>query len=70
MSVIIKVLNVEGMSCSHCERAVKNALGELNGVSNTEVDLKNKTVTVSYDTDLVTEKDLAEAIEEAGYDVV
>ncbi len=70
MSVTIKKLNVEGMSCSHCERAIKNALGELKGVSNTEVDLNGKTVTVEYDMDLVAEDKLTEAIEEAGYDVV
>lgn len=70
MSIITKKLNVEGMSCSHCERAVKNALNELDGVSNTEVDLNAKTVTVQYDTSLVTDKILAEAIEEAGYELI
>ena len=58
------------MSCSHCERAIKNALGELNGVSSTEVDLNGKTVTVEYDMDFITEDNLIEAIEDAGYDVV
>ena len=70
MANTIKKLNVEGMSCSHCERAIKNALGELNGVSSTEVDLNGKTVTVEYDMDSLTEDNLIEAIEEAGYDVV
>lgn len=69
MSETIKILNVEGMSCSHCERAIKNAINELSGVSNTEVDLKAKTVTVNFDSDLVTEANLKEAIEDAGYDV-
>lgn len=70
MSEKKKVLNVEGMSCSHCERAVKNALGELDGVKNTEVDLAGKKVTVEYEETLVSEESLVEAIEEAGYDVV
>ncbi len=70
MSNIIKVFNVEGMSCGHCEKAVKSAINELNGVSNTEVSLKDKTVTVSYDSDLVSEGSLKEAIEDAGYDVL
>ncbi len=70
MSEIIKKLNVEGMSCSHCERAIKNALDELSGVSNTEVDLNGKMVTVRYDSELVAETNIIEAIEEAGYDVV
>ena len=70
MSEIKKEFKVEGMSCSHCERAIKNALAELNGVSNTDVDLNGKTVTVQYDIDFVVEADLIGAIEEAGYDVV
>jgi len=70
MSEIKKEFKVEGMSCSHCERAIKNALNELNGVSNTEVDLNGKTVTVQYDIDLVADTDLIGEIEEAGYEVV
>jgi len=67
---IIKKFNVEGMSCSHCERAVKNEINELNGILDVEVDLEGKTVTVKYDEMLVTEADLAGAIVEAGYEVV
>lgn len=70
MSVIISKLNVEGMSCSHCERAVKNGLNELNGVLNTEVDLQGKMVTVEYETDSIDEARIIEEIEDIGYDVV
>lgn len=70
MPELMKVFNVEGMSCSHCEKAIKNALSEFEGVLNTEVDLIGKTVTVKFDNSLVTEKQLSEAIEETGYDVV
>ena len=45
---------VEGMSCGHCEKAVKSALSEIAGVSSVNVDLATKKV----------------AVEEAGYDVV
>ncbi len=70
MSEIKKEFNVEGMSCSHCERAVKNALNELAGVINVEVDLAGKKVTVQYNSEQVEQSNLALAIEEAGYDVV
>ena len=65
-----EVFNVEGMSCSHCESAVKNAVGALLGVDNVVVDLKCKNVTVYFDDDLVTEADIVGAIEDQGYDVV
>ncbi|WP_202931087.1 copper ion binding protein [Aminipila terrae] len=70
MSIITKKLNVAGMSCSHCEKAVKSALNELEGVLFTEVYLNEKTVIVEYDEDTVTEKVLAEVIYDAGYEVV
>lgn len=63
-------LNVEGMSCSHCEKAVKNAVGALVGVINVDVDLVKKTVTVEYDPEKATLENFGLAIEEEGYDVV
>lgn len=64
-----KILNVEGMSCSHCVNAVTKAVGGLDGVSNVEVDLDAKTVTVEYDADKVSLDNIKEAIEDEGYDV-
>lgn len=63
-----RLLIVEGMSCGHCEKAVKNALGELEGVSSVNVDLKAKTVEVQGENLL--DNLIKEAVEEAGYDVV
>ncbi len=64
------VLNVEGMSCSHCENAVKKAVGALEGVSAVAVDLKGKTVTVEYDSSKVSLDRIKNEIEEQGYDVL
>ena len=62
-------LNVEGMSCSHCEKAVKNAVGTLNGVKNVTVSLKDKTVTVEHDAAKATLEQIKHEIEEQGYEV-
>jgi len=68
---MVKVtLKVEGMSCSHCENAVKKAAGSINGVKSVEVDLKSKTVTIEHDPSLAPIGKIAEAIEDQGYDVV
>ena len=58
------------MSCSHCEKAVKDALNHIEGVFNTAVNLEEKTVIVQYDDLLINEKVLKDAIEDVGYDVV
>ncbi len=65
-----KVLNVEGMSCSHCVNAVTKALTALDGISSVDVSLENKTVAVDYDADKVSLDAIREAIEEEGYEVV
>ncbi len=64
------VLNVEGMSCQHCENRVKKAVGALSGVAGVEVSLADKKVTVELDTSAVTGQQVKETIEEQGYDVV
>ena len=63
-------LNVEGMSCSHCEHAVITAVESLNGVASVEVSLAEKTVTIEYDAGKVTTDDFKAAIENQGYDVI
>ena len=70
MSITELVLNVNGMSCSHCEHAVKTAVGALDGVQNVAVDLKGKKVTTQYDPAKTTPDQIRNAIEDQGYDVV
>jgi len=62
-------LDVEGMTCSHCESAVKRAVSAISGVTEVTVDLAEKTVTVTHD-ESVTAARIQEEIEEQGYDVV
>ena len=63
-----KIMLVEGMSCNHCVIAVTNALKEVEGVSNVDVNLDTKKVEVSGDN--LVEEILRDTVEEAGYDVV
>jgi copper chaperone len=63
-------LNVEGMSCSHCEHAVKTAVGALAGVASVDVSLAEKTVKIEYDAGKVSNDDFKAAIEDEGYEVV
>ena len=59
--------NVNGMTCGHCEAAVKGEVGAVPGVSDVSVDLDTKDVVVTgagLDRDAI-----VAAIDEAGYDV-
>lgn len=63
-----KTLLVEGMSCGHCEMAVKKAVGALEGVESVLVDLGAKKVEVEGNN--LEDNIIKEAIEDAGYDVM
>lgn len=64
-----KRIVVEGMSCGHCVNHVKNALEEVNGVTNVNVELASKTAVIEASED-VKDGDVKFAIEDAGYEVV
>lgn len=64
------IIKVEGMSCSHCENAVKKAVGTLEGVEKVSVSLEAKSVTVDFDSKVVSLDNIKQAIEDQGYDVV
>lgn len=63
-------LNVEGMTCSHCEQSVRNALQELNGVNAVDVQLASGKVDIAFDDSNITMIDIRNAIEEQGYNVI
>lgn len=67
----IKTFSVTGMSCGHCENAVKQELGEVAGIAGIEVtastgDLR---VTIQDGAD-VTDEAIIAAVDEAGYTAV
>ena len=64
-----KVISVEGMMCHKCVAHVKKALEGVEGVSEVEVSLEDKTATVKISED-VTDEMLTAAIVEEGYEVV
>jgi len=63
------ILDVTGMSCSHCEHSVKTSVGSLTGVSDVKVELKTGKVTVEFDPAKVDIKTIQDTIEEQGYEV-
>ncbi len=59
---------IDGMTCGHCVKAVKGAIGELDGVSDVDVDLENGVARVTSDGEIDAEAVKA-AVEEAGYEL-
>lgn len=63
-------LEVNGMTCDHCEKAVKGALEELEGVHGVEVDVDSGKVNVVYDESYVSKTMMKKSIEAQGYEPV
>lgn len=63
-----RTLPIEGMSCEHCAERVTDALEGVEGVARATVDLDAEEATVTA-SDHVSRSQLAEAADEAGYEV-
>ena len=61
-------IKIDGMSCAACSSACERALNKLEGVEAT-VNLPGKSASVTYNENLVSEKDLEKAIIDAGYKI-
>jgi copper chaperone len=59
---------VPGMSCEHCERAIRNELLKVNGVFDVDINLETKVVSIEHDP-VVNTGAMREAIQVAGYEI-
>jgi copper chaperone len=62
------MFSVPGMTCGHCEAAVKTEVGKVAGVSDVHVDLDSKTVVVHGSG--ISRAAVYAAVDEAGFEVV
>lgn len=62
------ILNVEGMSCPSCVRHIDDALREVKGVREVNVQLERGQVRVRHDSEAATVNALVEALRNAGYE--
>ncbi|HUT80641.1 MAG TPA: heavy metal translocating P-type ATPase [Candidatus Bathyarchaeia archaeon] len=62
-------IGVTGMTCASCSSAVERALNKTNGVTEAVVSLATNEAVISFDPSLVSEADLADAIESVGYGI-
>jgi len=61
-------LQVQGMSCGHCVKAIENSVGALNGVEKVNVQLDSGTVDVEFNNEVDVQQ-ISDTIEDQGYTV-
>jgi len=64
-----ETLPVEGMTCASCVNHVEEAIGEVEGVTETSVNLATEQATVRYQPEAAQWSDFERAVHEAGYGV-
>lgn len=67
---MIKMLPVEGMSCSSCAKHVQTALKSQNGVASADVNLSKSDVKVVFNPQIVSLEELKAAVDNAGYNLI
>ena len=64
-----EVLNVDGITCEHCVKTIKEAIVNLVGIFSVEVNIEKKQVIIEFDEKQVKSEDLVDKITEAGFGV-
>lgn len=64
----MKTVKIKGMSCGHCVQAVKKALGQIEGITNVEVNLEKGEA--SYEEKSPVDPEIVrDRIKKAGYEL-
>lgn len=63
------ILNIEGMHCNGCSTRLEKVLNNMEGVEAT-VSLNDKKASIKYNQNEISTKEIREAIEDAGFNVV
>ncbi len=65
-----KTLNVTGMTCASCARAIEKSVSKVEGVSNASVNFATEKLIVEFDESKASIEKIKEAVERAGYGVL
>jgi copper chaperone len=68
MNMETTTIKVGGMSCGGCVKSVMAVLAALDGVASAAVSLEHAQAVIEFDAARVSRQQLAEAIEDAGFD--
>ena len=60
---------VSGMSCASCASSIQNALKKLDGVTSANVNLASETLSIDYDSSVITREQISEVVDNLGYKI-
>ena len=60
-------LKIEGMHCTGCSERLEKVLNNTDGIEEAKVSFENKVAEIKFDENTTSEKEIKEAIEDAGF---
>lgn len=60
-------LKIEGMHCTGCSGRLEKVLNNTDGIEEAKVSFENKVAEIKFDENTTSEKEIKEAIEDAGF---
>ena len=60
---------VSGMSCASCASSIQNTLKKLGGVTSANVNLASETLSIDYDSSVITREQISEVVDNLGYKI-
>jgi Cu+-exporting ATPase len=62
-----EILNINGMTCASCAKAVEKSVGKLQGIESSSVNFATEKLSVTFDESYVSVERIKEAVKDAGY---
>lgn len=67
--MVKKIFNLEGMTCASCAQTVEKTVSNLEGSKKTNVNLATEKLTIDYDSKILSEEEITQAVKDAGYGI-
>lgn len=64
------VIQISGMSCSHCQKKVSDAIDKLPGIIHSDVSLSKAEANVAFDPDCIDREAIVDAVSNTSFSVV
>ena len=68
-SIKVLTMGIQGMVCMNCVNIIENNISKISGVSIVTASLEQNSATIEYDSHLITEHQMKDAIEDLGFEV-
>ena len=64
-----EIFSIDGMTCVNCAADIQDILGDMEGVSQGDVDFGAREATIGYDEEVIDRQSIIDAVADGGYEL-